>query len=425
MTRIIFVGLLLLTQVGQATSQSESEICRRLFVSAGDIAREAKVGLDLAAQAVWGASEMNGNTLTLTGTLTQTNPVLDTWSYSGVPSDRMIIQFSGATPIEIAFASFDGWLQGTWEDFTNSHRVDFTMKVGTDYDIRIQSESLPDNVDPKYTWQRQLTGTLPYEETPTTANLLHSGTTTYELSSGYAYYHYQEACTGTSSNSTTSTTVNDQYFATIRHNSSQGVYAVNKGIMSNSSASVGGNTYAYHDAMVQWAAYTNFPDSASSGIYNKVLDANYWQASGSMTKNGTAFGTVAFDRPVIADTDGPLLVLNVSSGPSYLLHPLLQPAVTAVGPDPAASPHEFTLFENYPNPFNPVTRIPFELATASSVSLEIYDGLGRRVAELVHDHLLRGRHIVQWDASDFPSGVYWSRLEVAGNAATRKLVLVK
>ena len=94
-------------------------------------------------------------------------------------------------------------------------------------------------------------------------------------------------------------------------------------------------------------------------------------------------------------------------------------------------PTVFALHQNYPNPFNPSTEIRFDLPEASTVSLIIYDVLGRQVAELASGYDEAGYHSVTWNATNQASGVYFARFNVAdasGNVKytkINKLVLMK
>ena len=90
-------------------------------------------------------------------------------------------------------------------------------------------------------------------------------------------------------------------------------------------------------------------------------------------------------------------------------------------------PKEFTLHQNYPNPFNPSTKIRFSVPDGAKgpISLRVYDALGREVATLVNSELPPGNHETRWGATGFASGVYVYRLQAAGFAASRKLMLVK
>jgi hypothetical protein len=97
-----------------------------------------------------------------------------------------------------------------------------------------------------------------------------------------------------------------------------------------------------------------------------------------------------------------------------------------------ALPEGFSLEQNYPNPFNPMTVISFHLPAGhaalpvnSNVTLKIFDRLGRETATLVSQRMSAGIHTVKWDASNFPSGVYWCRLQVDNVSKVIKLVLLK
>jgi hypothetical protein len=88
-------------------------------------------------------------------------------------------------------------------------------------------------------------------------------------------------------------------------------------------------------------------------------------------------------------------------------------------------PAEFVLSQNFPNPFNPSTRINYFVPSESFVSIKVYDFLGREVAELVNETKSTGSYELLFDASALPSGTYFYTL-IAGNySATKKMILVK
>ena len=90
-----------------------------------------------------------------------------------------------------------------------------------------------------------------------------------------------------------------------------------------------------------------------------------------------------------------------------------------------AIPQDFALLQNFPNPFNPATTIPYHLQHSSNVTLEIYDVLGRKVATLVNRVQPAGSYQITWNASDQVSGVYFYRLQTANYIETKKMVLIK
>ncbi|MCX6138049.1 MAG: T9SS type A sorting domain-containing protein [Ignavibacteriales bacterium] len=88
-------------------------------------------------------------------------------------------------------------------------------------------------------------------------------------------------------------------------------------------------------------------------------------------------------------------------------------------------PELFGLHQNYPNPFNPSTTITFTTHEAATVSITVFDMLGREVATLVHERMEPGIHAVRWDASRNPSGIYFYRLRAGGTVQTKRMVLIK
>ncbi|MBZ0201550.1 MAG: SBBP repeat-containing protein [Ignavibacteria bacterium] len=80
---------------------------------------------------------------------------------------------------------------------------------------------------------------------------------------------------------------------------------------------------------------------------------------------------------------------------------------------------------NYPNPFNPETNIYFNLQRESPVKIVLYDMLGRTVSTLLDKNMEPGLHSVNWNASNFNSGVYFYRIETSYASETKKLVLIK
>jgi hypothetical protein len=89
----------------------------------------------------------------------------------------------------------------------------------------------------------------------------------------------------------------------------------------------------------------------------------------------------------------------------------------------AEIPHAFALKPPYPNPFNPVTTIGFDLPKPGIVRLIIYDPLGREIETLIDGAMVAGAHEMTWHAEGLTSGIYLCRLEADGFVDTRKLIL--
>jgi len=88
-------------------------------------------------------------------------------------------------------------------------------------------------------------------------------------------------------------------------------------------------------------------------------------------------------------------------------------------------PREFRLYDAYPNPFNPTTKMQFDIAKISNVSLIVYDVLGREVARLVDETKPPGHYGVMWNASLLSSGVYFYRLKTGDFIDVKKMLLVR
>ncbi|MBU1638383.1 T9SS type A sorting domain-containing protein, partial [bacterium] len=91
----------------------------------------------------------------------------------------------------------------------------------------------------------------------------------------------------------------------------------------------------------------------------------------------------------------------------------------------AATITEYALHQNFPNPFNPETKITFDMVDAGFVNLTVYNLLGQQVATLVNGTMDAGRHIVSFEAGSLPSGLYLYRMETDGFSAQKKMILMK
>ena len=89
------------------------------------------------------------------------------------------------------------------------------------------------------------------------------------------------------------------------------------------------------------------------------------------------------------------------------------------------TPVSFALSQNFPNPFNPETKINFQIPTDGFVSLKVFDNSGKEVATLVNQSMTAGFHTSNFNASTLSSGVYFYRLETQGFVKVMKMALVK
>ena len=88
-------------------------------------------------------------------------------------------------------------------------------------------------------------------------------------------------------------------------------------------------------------------------------------------------------------------------------------------------PREFTLGQNFPNPFNPSATIRYSLPHNSFVTLTVYNTLGQQVAQLVNEQQQAGYHDVVFRGDGLASGVYFYRLDAGSFTSVMKLLLLK
>lgn len=108
----------------------------------------------------------------------------------------------------------------------------------------------------------------------------------------------------------------------------------------------------------------------------------------------------------------------------YLTVKFIQEPVYVDDQEPQ-SPTGFALHQNYPNPFNSTTRIGFSLPRSAVVTLKVFDLVGREVATVVNGERSAGDHTIFWDAGEFPSGIYFYRLQSSSSLQTRKLLILR
>ncbi len=155
--------------------------------------------------------------------------------------------------------------------------------------------------------------------------------------------------------------------------------------------------------------------------------AKWWYVRGSSVyyslNNGTNWvtdytSTGTYYDIAIAST-GQIWAVKSNGGISKFTIPV------GINPITSEIPKQFALCQNYPNPFNPLTNIKIQIAKQTTASLKIFDELGREVSTLLNEQLKPGTYEIQWDASNYPSGVYYYRLIAGDFIETKKMVLVK
>ena len=155
----------------------------------------------------------------------------------------------------------------------------------------------------------------------------------------------------------------------------------------------------------------------------------FWQVAGQVTL-GT---TVAMKGIILCKT---LIVMN--TGATLNGRALAQTAVTLdanivtttvatniIGADPQQIPVQFTLGQNFPNPFNPETKINYSIAKEGHVKLMVFNAIGNKVATIVNEYKPAGNYAIQFNGSNLASGIYLYRLESGNYSGAKKFILIK
>ena len=156
--------------------------------------------------------------------------------------------------------------------------------------------------------------------------------------------------------------------------------------------------------------------------YNEAIDSVLTQiGQGDSTAcgvlawiSGPGAGTVQLDIFDLYSDEHVFLDVNFYAGNVEISKDLIKP-------------NQILLFPAYPNPFNPVTTIRFNIPieTQNTTSLQLFDVKGRPVESLVNKVLQTGQYEIEWSASGMPSGVYFAELVSGNYRQVQKLVLMK
>jgi len=147
-------------------------------------------------------------------------------------------------------------------------------------------------------------------------------------------------------------------------------------------------------------------------------------------------GRVTFTPSMIGSKDARLLIFNTDFfGNNNPINDILEIEIWADGvPNDGSTiditkldeiPTVYDLAQNYPNPFNPTTKIEYSLPDASRVRISVYNNLGQEVINLVDDYQSIGKYIVEFNAHNLPSGIYFYRIQSDKFTAVKKMMLLK
>ncbi len=150
----------------------------------------------------------------------------------------------------------------------------------------------------------------------------------------------------------------------------------------------------------------------NDGFYISINNGTIWTQRNEGLGNLTGNAMCVFNNYIFLGTDA-----------SVYRRP--QSEVIGIKPISTEIPSSYSLSQNYPNPFNPVTNIKFDIQKSSDVKIIISDIMGREITTLVNEQLKPGTYRIDWDAINYPSGVYFYRLTAGDFVETKKMILIK
>lgn len=215
-------------------------------------------------------------------------------------------------------------------------------------------------------------------------------------------------------------------------------------IAGNSAAWTAGAMYSNSSEMVQWYnALMNNRLVINSNSFNEMTtfvgSGNYGFGIGKQTISGRTVwahggNIIGYRSQMLYDiTLRAIVCVLTNSNPApvtavatELLLTIANNPVTEIHHDPSKEiPQLYSLYQNFPNPFNPTTTISYQIPEAGYVSLKVYDMLGKEVATLINEFQQPGYYVESLNGSSLPSGIYFYRIQAGQFQETRKLVLLK
>jgi hypothetical protein len=185
-----------------------------------------------------------------------------------------------------------------------------------------------------------------------------------------------------------------------------------------------------HGAYIAWEDHRNILTGDSSDVYAQQIasDATInWTADGFAISD---FANKQMNPMIISNGNNGAIVVwqDYRSGNNFDIYMNgfnTSGIITAIVNNGTVNPTNYALLQNYPNPFNPVTVINYQLPMTGNVKLSIYDALGKEVNILVNESQSAGDYKVEWNASAYPSGVYFYTLEAGSFVSNKKMMLIK
>ena len=144
----------------------------------------------------------------------------------------------------------------------------------------------------------------------------------------------------------------------------------------------------------------------------------------SFSVNNLPYGNYQLIAQMIGSPDASYKTASITPADTEVTGIILDFTIAGIKDKPTI-PQTVELYQNYPNPFNPATRIQFSLPSSTYITLKIYNFLGQEIETIAKGNYNEGRFLVNWNAKNLASGVYYYVLNYNGIAYTKKMLLIK
>ena len=186
-----------------------------------------------------------------------------------------------------------------------------------------------------------------------------------------------------------------------------------------------GNSGAY----ITWEDHRNILTGDSSDVYAQRISSDgtiNWTANGFVICN---YANKQMNPMIVSNGNLGAIVVwqDYRSGNNFdiYMNGFNTTGIITYVESVTTAPLEYALSQNYPNPFNPVTQINYQLPKSGNVRLSVFNALGQEVDVLINESQSEGNHIINWNASAFPSGVYIYKIESGSFVSNKKMILIK
>ncbi len=161
---------------------------------------------------------------------------------------------------------------------------------------------------------------------------------------------------------------------------------------------------------------------AFGGVF---INVNMVDGSGTVNGDYASLDNSDPSHPILSIFNTAVNTLKLKVTPTGTDGPFL-----STGENYGITPAAFSLYGNYPNPFNPVTTIRYSLSSRADVTVSVYNIMGQKISDLVNNHYNAGFHQASWDGKNnvektMPSGIYFYTISANNKSLTGKMLLMK